>query len=239
MRTASAAIAIMIVRIRNRTRRIRPLHRQPSAGVASQTVTIGDRPCRRRVETSPTRSSVSNPREAENRERPDSAQPPNTSSKSANRFQPAKTQQTHATWSDFPGGRGPPTPWGRPVERPALRSGLRLREIQHGDRRFATRLPRGRQQPGQLGRMEAPSGRVVGDSQSLGDVRQAPTQSTTFEPEPAAVEPIRHRDLETGPGEPTRRRNPGIGNRPLDEQVSRPMAGRPSLTLRVSNQLGR
>ena len=37
--------------------------------------------------------------------------------------------------------------------------------------------------------------------------------------------------MEAGPGEPTGRRNPGIGDRPLDERVSRPMAGRPSPTL--------
>ena len=60
---------------------------------------------RRATDTNPTRSNSSSPREAENRERPKSGQPSNTSSNSADCLQPAKSQQTDATSSDFPGSR--------------------------------------------------------------------------------------------------------------------------------------
>jgi hypothetical protein len=39
-----------------------------------------------------------------------------------------------------PGGREPPAPRDRPIQRPMLRPGLRLQEIQDGDDRFTTRL---------------------------------------------------------------------------------------------------
>jgi len=45
--------------------------------------------------------------------------------------------------------------------------------------------------------------------------------------------------MEARPGEPTGRRNPGVGNRPLDEWISRPMAGRPSPGRDIAYQLGR
>ncbi len=55
--------------------------------------------------TNPARSSVSRRREAENREKPNSARSCNASSNSADRFQPAKSQQTAPTWRIFPGSR--------------------------------------------------------------------------------------------------------------------------------------
>lgn len=46
--------------------------------------------------------------------------------------------------------REPPAPTDRPAQRPTPRPGVQLREIKDGDRQHATRLPGGRQQPGQL-----------------------------------------------------------------------------------------
>jgi hypothetical protein len=75
--------------------------------VASKNNTTGDRPGTGIAETNPARSNVSNPREAENRERPNSGQSSSASSNSADRFQPAKSRQTAPNWSDFPGSRRP------------------------------------------------------------------------------------------------------------------------------------
>ena len=105
--TANSATTIMIVRIRKRVGGIGiPCERhQPFVAFASRIVTIGDRPGIRPTETSSARSNMSRPREAENRERPNSAQSSNASSNSADQFQPAKSQQTAPTWRDFPGSR--------------------------------------------------------------------------------------------------------------------------------------
>jgi hypothetical protein len=135
-----------------------------------------------------------------------------------------------------PGGREPPTPRNRTEQRPMLRPGLRLREIQDGDRQLATRLPFDGQQPGQLGRIDAASGRPTCDPQPVGNRVQAPT---IFPSEPTAEKPVGHSDLETRPGEPTGRRNPGMRDRPFDERVPGPMAGRPPPSLENSNPLGR
>ncbi len=54
-----------------------------------------------------------------------------------------------------------------------------------------------------------------------------------------AEEPTGHRNVETGTGEPTGRRDPGIGNGPLDERIFRPMAGRPAPGRDIADQLGR
>ena len=54
-----------------------------------------------------------------------------------------------------------------------------------------------------------------------------------------AKEPTGHRNVEARPGEPTGRRNSGIGNRPLDERMSRPMSWRPSPAWNIANKLGR
>ncbi len=86
--------------------------------------------------------------------------------------------------------------------------------------------------------MEAPAGRIVGDPQPLGDIRQAPTAPTAFEPEPAPIESTSHRDMEAGTGEPTGRRDPSERNRPLDERVPRSMAWRPCPARDIANQLG-
>ena len=53
---------------------------------ASRISTTGDRPGSRIAETNPARSSVSNPREAENRESPKSSRSSNASSNSADQF---------------------------------------------------------------------------------------------------------------------------------------------------------
>src|SRR5262249_760102 len=74
-----------------------------SSGPRSETT--GERPGRRAAATNPAPSKVSRPRDAENRERPNSGQSPNASSKSADRPQPAKSQQTAATWRELPGSR--------------------------------------------------------------------------------------------------------------------------------------
>ena len=105
--TASRAMTIMIVRIRKRIADIGlPLQGHDSFAVlASSIVTTGDRPGIRPTETGSARSNPSRPREAENRERPNSDQSSNASSKSADRLQPAKSQHTDATWSDLPGSR--------------------------------------------------------------------------------------------------------------------------------------
>ena len=138
-----------------------------------------------------------------------------------------------------PRGWEPPAPRDRPVQRPLIRLGLRPREIQDGNGQLATRLPFHGQEPGQLRRVEAPAGRIVGDPQPLGDIRQAPTAPTAFEPEPAPIESISHRDMEAGTGEPTGRRDPSERNRPLDERISRPMSWRPSPAWNIANKLSR
>src|SRR5262249_1974197 len=68
------------------------------SGPTFKRVIAGDRPDLEPTETNPARSKASRPREAENRERPNSAQASQASSKSADRSQPAKSQQTAATW---------------------------------------------------------------------------------------------------------------------------------------------
>jgi hypothetical protein len=45
--------------------------------------------------------------------------------------------------------------------------------------------------------------------------------------------------MEAGAGEATGRRYPGIGNRPLDERVSRPMPGRPIPCRDIAQEIGR
>jgi hypothetical protein len=104
---ATAPTAIMIVRMRKRIGGIGFTLRshQLFAAVASMIVAAGDRPGRRIVETNPVPSSVSKPREAENREKPNSGQRVNASSSSADRFQTASNQETAPTWSDFLGSR--------------------------------------------------------------------------------------------------------------------------------------
>jgi hypothetical protein len=87
--------------------------------------------------------------------------------------------------------------------------------------------------------MEARSSRSERDSQPLGHVWQPPSPPTAFESEPALIEPKSHRNLETGSGETTGRRNPGIGDRPLDERITGPMPRRSFSTLEVSGHLGR
>src|SRR4051794_18503909 len=82
-----------------------PLSGPGRSGPTSSMVTTGDRPGIRATETSPASSSLSRPREAENCERPNSAQSSNASSNSADRFHPASSQQTAPTWRDFPGSR--------------------------------------------------------------------------------------------------------------------------------------
>src|SRR5262249_28366187 len=125
-----------------------------------------------------------------------------------------------------PGGREPPSPRDRPIQRPTLRSSLRLRGIRDGDHQLMTRLPGDGEQAGQLRRMEARSSRAERDPQTPGNIRQAPSQAATLESEPAPIEPIGHRDMETGPREPTGRCDPGIRDRPPDERVPGPMSGR-------------
>src|SRR5262245_10912314 len=71
----------------------------------SRIETTGGRPVRRTAETNPAPSRISRPREAENRERQNFAQSSKASSNSADRSQPAKSQHTAETWSDFPGSR--------------------------------------------------------------------------------------------------------------------------------------
>src|SRR5271165_7154390 len=78
---------------------------RPAPAPTSRTLMTGDRPGIRPTETSLARSNSSRPREAENRERPRSAQPSNASSKLADRRQPASSQQTTPTWRDLPGSR--------------------------------------------------------------------------------------------------------------------------------------
>src|SRR5262245_35583871 len=97
------------------------------------------------------------------------------------------------------------------------RPGLRLHEIRDGDRQLATRLPGDREQPGQLGRMETRTSRAERDPQSFGDLVEAPS---VLPSEPGTEEPIGHRDMEAGPGEPTGRCDPGVGDRPLDKRIS-------------------
>ena len=169
---------------------------RPDPAPASRIITIGDRPGVRPTETSLAHSNSSRPREAENRERPKSTQPSNASSNPADRSQPASNQQTAPTWRDFPGSReagshqlhgiGPYK--GR---RPGL--GLRPREIQNGNGQLATRHPFHGQQPGQLGRVKAPSGRLFGDPQTFGDGVQAPT---IWPPVSTAEEPTGRRNVE-------------------------------------------
>src|SRR5262249_43088931 len=60
----------------------------PLGNCCSKIETTGGRPCRRSTEINRALSNVSRPREIENRERPNSDQPPRTSSKSADRSQP-------------------------------------------------------------------------------------------------------------------------------------------------------
>jgi hypothetical protein len=74
--TATAATTYMIVRMRKRIGGIGFIFQshQSFAVLPSMIVTTGDRPGLRIVETNPARSSVSKPREAENRERPNSYQ---------------------------------------------------------------------------------------------------------------------------------------------------------------------
>jgi hypothetical protein len=84
--------------------------------------------------------------------------------------------------------------------------------------------------------METASGRPGGDPQPVGNGIQAPT---VFRAEPTTEKSRCHSDLETRPGEPTGRRNPGMRDRPFDERVPGPMAGRPSPSLETSNPLGR
>src|SRR5262249_10027136 len=115
-----------------------------------------------------------------------------------------------------PRGREPPGPRDRPIERPMARPGARLRKIQDGNGQLSARLPGDAEQPGKLRRMEAVSCRAERDHQAIGDIRQAPSQTATLEPESALIEPKGHRDMETGPGEPTGRRYPGIRDWPLD-----------------------
>jgi hypothetical protein len=117
-----------------------------------------------------------------------------------------------------------------------LRPGHRLRTVQDGHSSLATRLPFHGQQPGQLGRMEAASGRPACDPQSVGDRVQAPTVTPS---ESTTEKPIGHCDREARPGEPTGRCDPGMRDRPLDERVPGPMPGRPSPTLEMPNSLGR
>ncbi len=87
--------------------------------------------------------------------------------------------------------------------------------------------------PGQLGRMEATSGRVMRDPQPTGNRVQAPTVPLS---ESATEKPIGHRNLETRPGEPTGRSNPTIRDRSLDERVPEDNAGRPSPSLEIANR---
>ena len=68
-------------------------------------VTTDDRRGGRTVDTNPAPSSICRPREVENRERPNSAQSSSASSNSADRIQPAKSQQTAPTWRDRRGSR--------------------------------------------------------------------------------------------------------------------------------------
>jgi hypothetical protein len=67
--------------------------------------TTGDRPGDGATETNPARSNAPRPGQVENRDRPSSAQSSNANSKSADRSQPAKSQQTAPTWRDFPESR--------------------------------------------------------------------------------------------------------------------------------------
>ncbi len=97
------------------------------------------------------------------------------------------------------GGREPRAPRDRPVRRPTLRPGLRAREIQDGDRLHAARLPFHDQEPGQIGGMEAPSDRIIGDPQPFGDRIGPPTILAS---ESTAEESAGHSNAETGRGEP-------------------------------------
>src|SRR5262249_51221090 len=135
-----------------------------------------------------------------------------------------------------PGGREPPCPRDRPIQRPMPRPGLRLREIRDGDGQLATGLPGDGEQPGQLGRTEARTSRAERDAQSFGDLVEAPSGRPS---EPGTEEPIGHRDMEAGPGEPTGRCDPGVGDRPLDERISLAMPGRPSPTRETPEHLRR
>src|SRR4051812_50219145 len=74
-----------------------------------------------------------------------------------------------------------------------------------------------------------------GDPQPFGDLVQAPP---VLPPEPATEEPIGHRDMEAGPGEPTGRCDPGIRDRPLDEGVPGSMPGRAVLGPQIPDHLG-
>jgi len=71
----------------------------------SKSVITGDLLRIRLTATNLAPSSCSRPRDAENRDRLRSAQPPNASSKLADRSQPASNQQTAPTCRDFPGSR--------------------------------------------------------------------------------------------------------------------------------------
>ena len=71
----------------------------------SKSVITGDLLRIRLTDTNLAPSSCSRPRDAENRDRPRSAQPSNASSKLADRPQPPSNQQTAPTWSDLPGSR--------------------------------------------------------------------------------------------------------------------------------------
>jgi hypothetical protein len=78
---------------------------QPPDPRLSKIETIEDAPARRSTETNPAHSNLLRPQEAANRDRPNSAQPSSASSNSADRHQPAKSQQTAPTWREFPGSR--------------------------------------------------------------------------------------------------------------------------------------
>jgi hypothetical protein len=122
-----------------------------------------------------------------------SAQPSNASSKSADRFQLAKSQQTDATWSDFPGSRVARSrqlqgigPYNGRRFGPTSGPGGSSMEL-----RGAARLPFHGHQPGQLGRMETASDRSARDPQSLGNRVQAPTVRRS---EPKTEKPRGHRN---------------------------------------------
>src|SRR5262249_62096957 len=99
--------------------------------------------------------------------------------------------------------REPPAPRDWAVQRPTLRPGFRARETQDGHGQLATRFPLNGQEPGQLRRVEAASGRVRRDPQTSRDGVQTPTIRPS---ESTAEESTGHRNVEAGAGEATGRR---------------------------------